>query len=422
MPSDATPAAQAAPGPSVFLSYASADRAAARALRDTLAAAGLDVWLDEEELGGGEAWDTKIRNQIRTCTYFMPVISATTEARREGYFRREWRLAVERTLDLADDVMFLVPVVIDDMRDTGARVPEKFLSYQWLRVPGGAATPELCQLAARLAAGDAVAHPPLPPPEVPAARSERKGRKAASAPPPPFPHFPPYPEPGHHFRFFYNIVLWAGHMVHALWMRLPRVVRVVASVVIVFNLISWAFRESRDPPASKWEDPESAAAMVKDITANLPGKKDDRAGDSIKSLVGAAAHAFQAGRPLATVTFGGEGDGAEEYAGKVFSETFKLLQTPAGQVSLSPIPLEAEDDEDDALARGTNLESPFLLTGFARRAAPGEPLLLTVKLYQVKSRTVVWSETFDAAQVDAPTAARRVVEAVRPRALPAAQP
>ena len=24
----------------------------------------------------------------------MPVISATTEARREGYFRREWRLAV----------------------------------------------------------------------------------------------------------------------------------------------------------------------------------------------------------------------------------------------------------------------------------------------------------------------------------------
>ena len=61
--------------PSIFLSYASADRAAARKLRDTLATAGLDVWLDEEELTGGDAWDAKIRQQIRTCTYFMPVIS-----------------------------------------------------------------------------------------------------------------------------------------------------------------------------------------------------------------------------------------------------------------------------------------------------------------------------------------------------------
>jgi hypothetical protein len=261
----------------------------------------------------------------------------------------------------------------------------------------------------------------VPPPEVPATRAERQGRKA-ERPPPPFPHFPPYPEPGHHFRFFYNIVLWAGHMVHALWMRLPRVVRVIASVVIVFNLITWAFRDDRRPPAREKEQADAAAEMVKGITDNLPGKKDDRAGDSIKSLVGAAAAALQAGRPLATVTFGGEGEGAEEYAGNVFSETFKLLQSPAGQVSLSPIPLEADDDDDDALARGTNLESQFLLAGFARRAAPGEPLRLTVKLYQVKPRTVVWSETFDAAQVDAPAAARLVVEAVRPRALPAATP
>src|SRR5690242_10093595 len=140
MPGDAS---QTKPPPlhSVFISYASSDRVAARALRDTLAAAGLEVWLDEDELAGGEAWDAKLRNQIRTCTYFMPVISASTELRREGYFRREWRLAVERTLDFADDVMFLVPVVIDDTRDAGARVPEKFFTVQWLRVPGGEATP-----------------------------------------------------------------------------------------------------------------------------------------------------------------------------------------------------------------------------------------------------------------------------------------
>jgi hypothetical protein len=64
-----------APRPTVFISYASEDRAAARSLRDALDAAGLDVWYDENELSGGDAWDQKIRRQIRDCEYFMPVIS-----------------------------------------------------------------------------------------------------------------------------------------------------------------------------------------------------------------------------------------------------------------------------------------------------------------------------------------------------------
>src|SRR6187549_755191 len=179
--------------PTVFISYASADRVAARALRDCLAAAGLEVWFDEEELGGGEAWDAKIRNQIRTCTYFMPVISATTETRREGYFRREWRLAVERTLDIADDVMFLLPIVIDDTRDGGARVPEKFFSVQWLRVPGGQPTPDLRALAAKLAAGEHAAAP-VTSLAAPAPEGSRKSRRHAE--PPPFPKFPAYPEHG----------------------------------------------------------------------------------------------------------------------------------------------------------------------------------------------------------------------------------
>jgi len=60
---------------------------------------------------------------------------------------------------------------------------------------------------------------------------------------------------------------------------------------------------------------------------------------------------------------------------------------------------------------------------FARRAAPGEPLLFTAKLHHVKHRTVVWSETFDAAKIDALTVARRVAEGrAFPRALLAEQP
>jgi hypothetical protein len=42
----------------------------------------------------------------------------------EGYFRREWKLAIARTLDMADEKPFLVPVVIDETSDQSATVPE----------------------------------------------------------------------------------------------------------------------------------------------------------------------------------------------------------------------------------------------------------------------------------------------------------
>jgi hypothetical protein len=47
-----------------------------------------EVWFDKSELRGGDAWDRSIRQQIRECALFVPVISARIDARREGYFRR----------------------------------------------------------------------------------------------------------------------------------------------------------------------------------------------------------------------------------------------------------------------------------------------------------------------------------------------
>ncbi len=130
------------PRPTLFISYASEDRPAVRQLRDALEAAGLDVWYDENELRGGDAWDQKIRRQIRDCDYFMPVISATTERRKEGYFRREWRLAAERTSNIAEGAIFIVPVCIDNTNGATAQVPEKFRALHITRLPGGDAPAE----------------------------------------------------------------------------------------------------------------------------------------------------------------------------------------------------------------------------------------------------------------------------------------
>jgi hypothetical protein len=104
-------------GKAVFLSYASQDAEAARRLCEALRKAGVEVWFDQSELAGGDAWDQKIRRQIKECALFMPVISANTNARLEGCFRREWRLAVERRHDMDDDVPFPFPIVIDDPRN-----------------------------------------------------------------------------------------------------------------------------------------------------------------------------------------------------------------------------------------------------------------------------------------------------------------
>jgi TolB-like protein/Tfp pilus assembly protein PilF len=125
--------------PAVFLSYASQDAEAAQRIAEKLRSAGVEVWFDQDELRGGDAWDAKIRRQIQECSLFLPLVSAKTQARPEGYFRFEWKLAVDRSHLMADDHPFLFPVVIDDTPDAVARVPDRFRERQWARLPVGQA-------------------------------------------------------------------------------------------------------------------------------------------------------------------------------------------------------------------------------------------------------------------------------------------
>jgi TolB-like protein len=138
------------PGRAVFLSYASQDAEAAQRLCTALRAAGVEVWFDQSELRGGDAWDALIRRQIKGCYLFVPIISANTQSREEGYFRREWNLAVARTLDMAGGRAFVLPIIIDSTPDSHAIVPEKFREFQWTRLPAGGNTngfvKDICRL------------------------------------------------------------------------------------------------------------------------------------------------------------------------------------------------------------------------------------------------------------------------------------
>lgn len=462
MPSDTDSAANPPPTPvpSVFISYASEDRPAARALRDVLTAAGLDVWYDESELGGGDAWDQKIRRQIRDCDYFMPLISANTEARLEGYFRREWRLATERTLDMADGLLFLLPVAIDDTGQFGACVPEKFLTVQWLRAPGGQPTPAFTALLERLRAGD---HNPLPrqasgptrapfshartaPPFGPAAGTTgplpppvyEGGTGGNAAAPPPMPPFPHVPEKGgilHAIKFLAEVLWWALTAAWLLFGRLPRWARILVTIWLVITLFS--IRCSRpveisSPPAP----PRPASSRGGDIPKKLrpiaerlsQSARDGSLAFETGELTRLATEIAQVfadnpteaspahfGRTLVVIPFAPPT--AESSGGKFAHATFLSLYgrisiDRRGDVGVVP-PLRTEPLPAVLLARGRAVNAAFVLA--ARPVADAADAALEVQLFSVADAKVTWTESFPLQGADATTVAEKIAAAVLER-------
>jgi TIR domain-containing protein/SIR2-like protein len=142
------PPAREMPDNAVFISYAREDLPAVQQLKAGLEAAGVTVWFDMDRLEGGDDYDRKIQRNIARCSYFIPVVSATTQRRLEAYFRREWSYAMDRVRNMADGALFILPVTIDSTNAGNALVPDKFKALHFTQLPGGHVTPEF---AARVA-------------------------------------------------------------------------------------------------------------------------------------------------------------------------------------------------------------------------------------------------------------------------------
>ncbi len=396
---------------SIFLSYASEDRAQARAIGDALAKFGIDVWLDESELGGGDAWDQKIRRQIRECDYFMPLVSARTESRHEGYFRREWRLAVERTLDMADDHLFLLPVVIDDTDQARARVPEKFLAVQWLRLPGGQPTPALEALCRRIVSGGA---PPEPEPKTPGNKPARAPADRPGKAPPVRQPYPPFPheEPGQRVRFWAHVIGWAARCFGMVWMRLPRWLRIVLYIWLVAIVTS---RGCTSPSTDVPHVSHSDAQKLKSIADQYRGSANP---SDIAKLGAQIAHEFadnvrdEAGfHAVLAIPFGAPaGDAAsEKVADAAFAQTYgRLSVSHRGQVGLDQGAL-ASNDAAEALARARKAHATYVVYGaVGAPAAAGAASELTVNVSRVEDGSVVWTESYPTSSANATKIAEEV--------------
>ena len=133
------------PENAVFISYAREDLTAVQKLKSGLDQAGVKTWYDLGRLEGGDDYDRMIRRNIARCSFFIPIVSATTERRLEAYFRREWSYAIDRTRNIAEGAVFILPVCIDDTDGVSAQVPEKFKTVHFTRLPGGEVSPEFAR-------------------------------------------------------------------------------------------------------------------------------------------------------------------------------------------------------------------------------------------------------------------------------------
>jgi len=139
------PPAREMPDNAVFISYARDDLPAVQQIKAGLEAAGITTWFDMDRLEAGDDYDRKIRRNIANCSYFIPVVSATTQRRLEGYFRREWSYAIDRARNMADEALFILPVCVDSTNAGVALVPDKFKALHFNYLPGGKVSPEFAQ-------------------------------------------------------------------------------------------------------------------------------------------------------------------------------------------------------------------------------------------------------------------------------------
>jgi hypothetical protein len=141
--------AAAAESGSIFISYAREDVQAARRLAQAIGTLGGDVWLDERRLAPGDRWEGEILEAIRRrVRMVVPIVSAATEKRDEGYVFKEWEEAAERARGIPRR-RFIVPVAVDQVGvDVGrlVNIPEAFRKFNFGRAPAGEPDTELLEV------------------------------------------------------------------------------------------------------------------------------------------------------------------------------------------------------------------------------------------------------------------------------------
>jgi hypothetical protein len=125
----------------VFLCHGKEDKDAVRALRRHLKEAGMQPWLDEEDILPGQLWEPAVLAAVQRSHVLLACLSATSVGRR-GFIQREIEIALDKAQELPETGVFIIPLRLDD-----CIVPGRLAPFQWFDLRGPA---DAARLVARL--------------------------------------------------------------------------------------------------------------------------------------------------------------------------------------------------------------------------------------------------------------------------------
>lgn len=126
-----------------FISYCrTPDFPAAAKLVESLKSLGVadnEIWFDKSAIEPGQNFRERILKGIRTCRYFVPLISSSADQLDEKFFRREWNEALDRSKSIQGRT-FVIPMIVDQAYDPEQyqRVPREWKdALDFGHAPGG---------------------------------------------------------------------------------------------------------------------------------------------------------------------------------------------------------------------------------------------------------------------------------------------
>ena len=108
------PAAPSPDAPVAFLCHESRDKPLVEEVAAQLEARGIRIWLDKQNLRGGDSWPQLIPQVIeKQAHYFIVLQSPRMLDKPESYFFREIKLAMERQEGFAPGLRFMLPAILE---------------------------------------------------------------------------------------------------------------------------------------------------------------------------------------------------------------------------------------------------------------------------------------------------------------------
>jgi hypothetical protein len=110
-----------------FLCYAKENSLGVREFRERLKTENwIDPWFDEEDILPGQKWEERVIEAVHQ-SHAVIIFLSSTAVRKEGFFHRELKLALDTAAEKPDGTIFIIPIRLDV-----CDVPVRLRPYQYV--------------------------------------------------------------------------------------------------------------------------------------------------------------------------------------------------------------------------------------------------------------------------------------------------